>query len=56
MVPAKLLILRIVVPAGIPVPVTVSPTVSPVVLLTPVTDAAPLVSVPVKLAGIELAM
>jgi len=48
MVAVKLLIVWIVVPYGMPVPVTGSPTNSPVVLLRPVTDADPLVSVPVK--------
>ena len=49
MVLVELLIDRIVVPDGMPVPVMLWPTASPVVLLIPVTDADPLVSVPVKL-------
>ena len=39
---------RIVVPAGMPVPTIVSPASRPVRLLMPVTEADPLVSVPVK--------
>ena len=39
---------RIVVPAGMQVPVTVSPATRPAMLLMPVTEADPLVSVPVK--------
>ena len=39
---------RIVVPAGMPVPVMLSPGTRPSELLTPVTVADPLVSVPVK--------
>jgi len=44
----ELLTVRIVVPDGTPVPVTDAPATSPVVLLMPVTDADPFVSVPVK--------
>jgi len=51
MVAVKLLIVWIVVPDGMPVPVTVSPTTSPVVLLMPVTEFDPLVSVPMKVVG-----
>ncbi len=47
-VAVELLMAWIVVPDGTPVPVTTSPTISPVVLLTPVTDSDPLVSVPTK--------
>jgi hypothetical protein len=48
-VPVELLTDRIVVPDGMPVPVTACPAASPVVLLRPVTVGNPLVSVPVKL-------
>ena len=49
MVLVELLTDRIVVPAGMPVPVMLSPGGQPAsVLLMPVTDADPLVSVPVK--------
>src|SRR5271157_936386 len=41
----------IVVPDGMPMPVMVSPSNSPVVLLMPVTNVDPLVTVPVKLVG-----
>ena len=44
---AELLMDRMVVPAGTPVPVTISPSNSPVVVM-PVTMADPLVSVPVR--------
>ena len=47
-VEVRLLTDRIVVPDGMPVPVTTSPGARPAVLLTPVTLADPLVSVPVK--------
>ena len=49
MVAVELLTDRIVVPDGMPVPVTTCPATSPIVLLMPVTDADPLVSVPVKM-------
>jgi len=48
MLPVELETVTIVVPAGMPVPTTLSPAISPVRLLTPVTDSDPLVSVPVK--------
>ena len=38
----------IVVPTGMPVPTIVSPATRPVMLLMPVTDGDPIVSVPVK--------
>ena len=47
----ELLTDRIIVPDGMPVPLMFCPATSPVVLLMPVTDADPLVSVPVKLMG-----
>src|SRR5271157_4516534 len=48
MVCVELDTLRIVVPAGMPVPVTVWPTASPVMLLIPVTDSEVVESIPVK--------
>ena len=39
----KLLTVRIVVPDGMPVPVTICPAISLAVLLMPVTDADPVV-------------
>src|SRR5262249_14508537 len=48
-VAAELLSATIVVPTGMPVPVTLSPTASPVVVLRPVTDADPFARTPVKL-------
>ena len=47
MVEVALLIARIVVPAGMPVPEMFSPTTSPIVLLSFVTDVDPVASVPV---------
>jgi hypothetical protein len=41
----------IVVPEGMPVPVTIWPATRCLVLVIPVTDADPFVSVPVKLTG-----
>ncbi len=43
----------IVVPAGMPVPVTVCPTISHVVLLMP-TTADPLANAPVRTVGVDL--
>ena len=51
--PVVVLMLLIVVPAGMPVPLTPSPTVSPVVEVRPVTTADPTVSVPVKAVELE---
>ena len=52
----ELLTVRMVVPDGMSVPVILWPATSPVVLLIPVTDADPLVSVPVKTTGWGIAV
>ena len=49
-----LLTVRIVAPDGMPVPVTYSPATRPVVLVMPVTDGDPLVSLPVKVVELRL--
>ena len=48
MIELELLMASIVVPAGMPVPTTLSPTASPPVMPMPVTTVDPAVSTPVK--------